>query len=158
MITSVGNPQVKRIVQLNQKAKTRREEGVFAVEGLKMFMEAPPLLIEKVFLTEAAARREDVRDKRKKDNLSFEMVSDSVFSHISDTKTPQGILALVRMQEWQKDDILNRRNPFFIILEDLQDPGNAGTIIRTGEGAGVDAVFLTRGSVDVTNPKVIRSI
>ena len=157
MITSVGNPQVKRIVQLNQKAKARREEGVFVTEGLKMFMEAPSGMIEKVFLTETAARREDVRDKLKSDNLAFEMVSDPVFSHMSDTKTPQGVLALVHMPEWQTEDILNRRNPFFVILEDLQDPGNAGTIIRTGEGAGVDAVFLTRGSVDVTNPKVIRS-
>ena len=157
MITSVGNPQVKRIVQLNQKAKARREEGVFVAEGLKMFMEAPPFLIEKVFMTETAARREDVREKLKRDSLSFEIVSDPVFSHISDTKTPQGILALVRTPKWKTEDILNRRNPFFVILEDLQDPGNAGTIIRTGEGAGVDAVFLTRGSVDVTNPKVIRS-
>ena len=76
---------------------------------------------------------------------------------MSDTQTPQGILTVLKKPSYTVDDILQGENPLVMILEDLQDPGNAGTIFRTGEGAGVSGIFLTRTCVDVTNPKVIRS-
>ncbi len=157
MITSAGNPQVKRVVQLNQKAKLRREEGVFTAEGLKMFLEAPSRLIEKVFISESAAGNDMILKKIRAEALNSEIVSDQVFVRMSDTRTPQGVLTIVRNPEWSPEEILGRNDPLVVVLEDLQDPGNAGTIIRTAEGAGADGVFLTRGSVDITNPKVIRA-
>ena len=89
---------------------------------------------------------------------SFEIVSDSVFSTMSDTKTPQGILALVKKREYTLEEMLaGGQTPFLMLLENLQDPGNLGTIVRAGEGAGITGVIMSRDTVDIYNPKVIRS-
>ena len=143
MITSIQNTQVKNIIKLNQKAKVRREQKLFIAEGRKMFMEAPDQWIEKVYVSEHILEDQELMEKVRK--FSWEAVEDNVFRQMSDTQTPQGVLTVLK------------QNPLFMVLEDLQDPGNAGTIIRTGEGAGVKAVFLTKTCVDITNPKVIRA-
>ena len=69
--------------------------------------------------------------------VDVELVSDSVMKEISDTMTPQGVLALVKMLKYSLSDLLNQKDPLFLVLENLQDPGNLGTILRTGEGAGI---------------------
>ena len=145
MITSVNNGQVKNIIQLNQKTKARREQGLFVAEGRKMFGEAPRDWISKVYVSEALSGDAELMAQVEK--LPYEIVADSVFRQMSDTQTPQVIMT----------DILGGKNPLVMILEELQDPGNAGTILRTGEGAGVSGVLLTKTCVDITNPKVIRS-
>ena len=76
---------------------------------------------------------------------------------MSDTKTPQGVLCLMKWPRYSLDDLLIRRNGIFVVLEDLQDPGNLGTIIRTGEGAGIAGVIMSRDTVDIFNPKTIRA-
>ncbi|MBQ9063866.1 MAG: RNA methyltransferase [Blautia sp.] len=157
MITSESNPQVKRVMQLCQKAKKRQEEGVFIAEGIKMFMEAPVNLVEKVYVSESAAGNDLVQGKITAEGLSDEIVSDRIFARMSSTQTPQGVLTVVKKPDFSAAQILDKKDPLIIVLEDLQDPGNAGTIIRTAEGAGADGVFLTHGSVDITNPKVIRA-
>ena len=155
MITSTSNPQVKRLLQLQKKSKARNDENVFIVEGLRMYVEAPCEQVEKVYVSESLYNRK--KQDLNLQKFAFEILSDSVFEHVSDTKTPQGILCVVRQKEYDLEKLLNLENPHFIVLDNLQDPGNAGTIIRTAEGAGVDAVFLSRESVDVYNPKCIRS-
>ena len=155
MITSVQNTQVKNIIKLNQKAKARREQKLFVAEGRKMFQEAPDSWIEKVYVSENLLEDEEVMEKVRR--FSWEAVENSVFRQMCDTQTPQGILTVLRQPSYNIEDIFLDREPLIMVLEDLQDPGNAGTIIRTGEGAGVNAVFLTRTCVDITNPKVIRA-
>lgn len=155
MISSTSNPQVKRLVQLQKKSKARNEENVFIVEGIRMFAEVPKKRVEKVYISES------LYNKKKQDldlnEMSFEILSDSVFQHVSDTKTPQGILCVVKQKHYNIEDLLKIENPHFMVLDNLQDPGNLGTIVRTAEGAGVDAVFLSKESVDIFNPKTIRS-
>ncbi len=154
MITSSSNPQLKNIIQLNKKAKVRREQGVFVVEGWKMYTEVPKEQLEKIYISEHFLEKHpDVL----KEHPGCEVVADRVFSSISDTQTPQGILCLVKQKERELKEILKKENPFLILLEDLQDPGNVGTIIRTAEGAGVDGVIMTKNCVDIYNPKTIRS-
>lgn len=155
MITSVSNAQVKNVILLNQKAKARREQGLFVAEGRKMFGEAPKDWVSKVYVTEALSGDEELM--KKVSEYPHEIVADSVFKQMSDTQTPQGILTVLKKPSYTLEDVLQGENPLVMVLEDLQDPGNAGTIIRTGEGAGICGVILTRTSVDVTNPKVIRS-
>ena len=155
MITSVNNGQVKNIIQLNQKTKARREQGLFVAEGRKMFGEAPADWIEKVYVSETLTSDPALMEQVEK--LPYDIVSDSVFRQMSDTQTPQGILTVLRRPSYTLEDILGGKNRLVMVLEDLQDPGNAGTILRTGEGAGVSGVLLTRTCVDITNPKVIRS-
>ena len=155
MITSVNNGQVKNIIQLNQKTKARREQGLFVAEGRKMFGEAPADWIEKVYVSETLTS--DPVLMKQVEKLPYDIAADSVFRQMSDTQTPQGILTVLRRPSYTLEDILGGKNPLVMVLEDLQDPGNAGTILRTGEGAGVSGVLLTRTCVDITNPKVIRS-
>ena len=71
--------------------------------------------------------------------------------------TPQGVLALVKMMKYSLEDLLEQEKPLFLVLENLQDPGNLGTILRTGEGAGINGVIMSHDTVDIYNPKVTRS-
>ena len=163
MITSMSNPQMKKAQQLLKKARTRREEGLFVAEGIKMFGEAPKDRLQKVYAAASFAEKEEFQKILKEKGLEnpgdkVEIVDDKVFKSLSDTVTPQGVLCLISMKDWSLEEILEGvENPLLMILEDLQDPGNLGTIIRTGEGAGITGVILSRTSVDVFNPKVIRS-
>ena len=155
MITSLQNSQVKNIIKLNQKAKARKEQGLFIAEGRKMFLEAPLSWIDKVYAAESMEEDDEVM--KKASQTSWETVADSVFRQMSDTQTPQGVLTVLRKPSYHIEEIVGKENPIIVVLEDLQDPGNAGTIFRTAEGAGVDGVFLTKTCVDITNPKVIRA-
>ena len=146
-----------------KKAKVRHEEQIFAVEGIKMFREAPKERIEKIYLAESFAKKEEcssiLREKGiRQGDILVETVDDRIFKSVSDTVTPQGVLCLIRMEQYTLEDMIKGEDaPFLMILEDLQDPGNLGTILRTGEGAGVTGIVLSKNSVDVFNPKVIRS-
>lgn len=157
MITSTSNAQVKQVAALTKKAKYRKETGLFVVEGGKMFSELPKERIHAVYATEKfladSAHREMMKGVRK-----VETVSDDVLKAMSDTQTPQGILALVKQYEYRVEDILKCPGPAHImILETIQDPGNLGTILRAGEGAGVTGIIMNNGTADIYNPKVIRS-
>lgn len=154
MITSSSNPQLKNIVQLNQKAKARREQGLYVVEGYKMYREAPKEQIKKVYVS---SRFLEKHPEIRKEHPDAEEVEDRIFASVSDTRTPQGILCVMHQQSWTLEKMLEKENPLLMILEDLQDPGNVGTIFRTAEGAGVDGIILTKNSVDIYNPKTIRS-
>lgn len=155
MITSTSNNRVKKLVALSQKAKLRREEDVFIVEGPKMFLEAPRAWIKEVYVSESFLKKCTFREDL--DVIGYEIVADEVFQKISDTKTPQGILSVLKQPHYEIEDLLKKENPLFVVLEDIQDPGNLGTIFRAGEGAGIDGVIMTRETADLFNPKVIRS-
>lgn len=155
MITSLNNEQVKNIIQLNQKTKARKKQGLFVAEGRKMFREAPRDWISKVYVSESLSQDEELMMQVR--NVPHEIAADPVFRQMSDTQTPQGILTVLKTPSYTIEEIVHKKAPLLMVLEDLQDPGNAGTIFRTGEGAGVDGILLTKNCVDVTNPKVIRS-
>ena len=155
MITSTGNAQVKELLQLQKKSKARNERNVFVVEGIKMFSEAPRNRIEKVFISETLFNRK--KQELNLDGLKIEILSDKVFSHVSDTKTPQGILCIMRQKKTKLEEIFAQKPEHLMILDNLQDPGNLGTIVRTAEGAGVSGIILSKDCVDIYNPKTIRS-
>lgn len=155
MITSTANSRVKRVVQLQEKSKARLAEGVFVAEGIKMFLEAPLEQIEEVYLTEAlAGRNPEVLGKVRQ--CQWEMVTEEIFQRMSDTRTPQGVLCVMKRFHYKLTDLL-KPDALLVILEDIQDPGNLGTILRTGEGAGITGVIMSRDTVDIYNPKTIRS-
>lgn len=151
MITSENNAQLKNVSNLLRKTKERQEQRLFVVEGRKMFREACELgLVEKAYLAESyASECGDIY-------CEHEVVSDDVFNKIAETVTPQGVLALVRLPDCNPEGKLKNAKKL-VLLENLQDPGNLGTIVRTAEAAGIDAVVLSKNSVDVFNPKVVRS-
>lgn len=153
MITSTSNQQMKNLSLLMKKAKARNEQGIFIVEGRKMAEEIPDGWLEKTYVSESF-------EKENGDflvNWEYEVVSDSVFKSVSDTQTPQGILCLVKKPEYELEQLLVGEDTHLLILESIQDPGNLGTMLRTGEGAGISGVIMNQTSVDLFNPKTIRS-
>ena len=155
MINSVSNKQVRRAVQLAGKAKARREEGLFVAEGLRMCRECPPDQVEILYVTPEFAAREE--NRRWLASYRHEMVSEAVMRAMADTKTPQGVLGLVRQPSWSLSDVLGGENTLILVLETIQDPGNLGTMLRAGEGAGVTGLVMNRETADIFSPKVIRS-
>lgn len=156
MITSSGNRQMKQILQLNKKSKTRYEQRVFVAEGMKMCLEAPGESIEAMYVSESFL--EDSEKCRKIQGYDYEVVSDRVFQAVSDTKTPQGILCVIKMPEYSLNDLLGKdRKGHLLILDTIQDPGNLGTMIRTGEAAGITGIVMNQTTVDLFHPKTIRA-
>ncbi len=155
MITSSSNHHVKQVVQLQKKSKVRNERGCFIVEGVKMALEAPRERIFQVYAAASFYEEQGMPEPLK--GLPAEIVEDRLFSQMSDTKTPQGLMCLVRQYQYRPSDIWGRDNPLILVLENLQDPGNVGTIFRTAEGAGADGIILSDSCVDIYHPKTIRA-
>lgn len=153
MITSSSNAQVKRVIQLNKKARERKKQRIFVAEGRKMFQEVPKTWLEHVYVTENFKNEH----KNLLSGIDYEIVEDNVFSQMSDTQAPQGVLCTVKMPSYSLNQVLGGKNPLCLVMEDLQDPGNVGTILRTAEGAGVTGILLSKNTVDLFNPKTIRS-
>ena len=159
MITSNSNPKVKQIIQWQNKSKERRSAGIFLTEGYKMFEEAPEESIQQIFVSADALDKIGVLPelRKKLDRIGYETVTGDIFLRMSDTQTPQGILCVVKRPVYSLDRLLQTKVPLLVVLEDLQDPGNLGTIIRTGEGAGITGVIMSAHTVDIFNPKTIRA-
>lgn len=151
MLTSENNGQLKNLSALMKKSKERQEQGLFVTEGRKMFNEALEMgIVEKAFLSENYLR------ECGEVSCPYETVSNEVFNKISETVTPQGVLALVKIPGAMASERVKEAKSL-VLLENLQDPGNLGTIIRTAEAAGIDGIVLSRNCVDPYNPKVVRS-
>ena len=156
VITSTSNEQIKKLIQLKEKSKVRKTTGTFTVEGKKMFVEIPAEDLVSVYVSETFLKENGELVKEKK----YQIVSDQVFKKISDTVTPQGIVAVVKQKSYSIDYIIEKRNKeksCIVVLDRLQDPGNMGTIVRTGEAAGISGIIMSKDSADIYNPKVIRS-
>ncbi|MCD8299893.1 MAG: RNA methyltransferase [Clostridiales bacterium] len=171
MISSMANPAVKALVRLQKQAKERRRQELFIVEGIRGVGEAPEERIERIyvsesFLSQISAENPSVGQTGTDQGndtaellagRDYEILSDSVFSHVSDTQTPQGIMAVVRMRKCLVEEIFSGDNGLWLVLENIQDPGNLGTMFRTAEGAGVSGIIMDGSTVDVYNPKTVRS-
>ncbi|HIW60010.1 MAG TPA: RNA methyltransferase [Candidatus Anaerobutyricum avicola] len=154
MITSTSNGRIKNIMNLKNSARARRQQDCFLVEGPRMFFETPKERLKEVYVTGEFEKKY----RECLEGCRYEVISDAVCRHLSDTKTPQGVTALVKKKESTLEEILaGEQPPCLFLLENLQDPGNLGTILRTSEGAGVSGVIMNRETVDPYNPKVIRS-
>lgn len=164
MITSTSNQQMKQISLLLKKSKERKNTKTFVVEGPRMVVEAPVERLKAVYVAEGFENNKEnsvlvkeLKDKCNKANAVYEVVADNVFKSVSDTQTPQGIMAVVTMPEYSLEQLLSGNKTHLLILESIQDPGNLGTMVRTGEGAGVTGIIMNKTTVDLFNPKTIRS-
>ena len=164
MITSANNQQLKQVSALLKKAKERKERKAFVVEGPRMVVEAPVESLKAVYVAESFEKNQENQnllkelEKKCQDaGAVFETVADAVFKNVSDTQTPQGIMAVVAMPEYSFEQLLDGDKTHLLILESIQDPGNLGTMLRTGEGAGITGVIMNKTTVDLFNPKTIRS-
>ena len=148
ILTSKNNPLIKETAALKEK-KGRKETGLFLVEGWKMARECQKsdFEIERVFVAESYEGEVDFPEE------VVIRVSDDVFRHLSDEKTPQGILCRVRIP----DTPLTAPKGKCLLLDGVADPGNLGTILRTANAAGYAEAYLTKECADPFSPKSVRA-
>ena len=149
IIESNQNKIIKEVNALKAK-KERDKTGLFILEG-KRLVEEIPNSWEIKYLLKAESYSEDINFE------NVYTVKDSLFEKISETVNPQGILAVCHIKEFDVTNGDYSNSPFFVVLENVTDPGNMGTLIRTADAAGADGIFLSKGCVDIYNPKVIRA-
>lgn len=175
MITSKSNPKIKHLKELIDNRRSRTKDGAFVVEGYKMFIEAPTELIREIYIdaevydklkescsetplsvTSDRVKNKTIEKLRECEGkaIYIETVSHELMIKVSDTETPQGIIVVLDQLKYELKDLLGSN---MLILENIQDPGNLGTMIRTAEGAGVSGILMTKGCVDIYNPKTVRS-
>jgi TrmH family RNA methyltransferase len=155
------SPRVRAVAKL-AKRPARLETGLFLLEGPQAVSEAltyRPGLIVELYATPTALERypEIAALAEEQPDFDVEFVSEEVLAVMSDTVTPQGFIAVAHQFPTSMKDIFNAEPKLIAILEEVRDPGNLGTIIRAADSAGADAVILTGRSVDLYNPKVVRS-
>ncbi len=148
MIESRNNEKLKIVRSLLERSSAREKLDAFVIEGIKLFREAPPERLREVYVSSSFRKAHP--------EIEATEVSDGVFDKISDVKTPQGILAVVKRRFAAEEELL-REGGFLVVLEGIQDPGNLGTIIRTGEGAGIAGVIMDENTADPYSPKTVRA-
>lgn len=159
IITANSNKQVKNVINLQKSKKARTEQGYFVCEGRRMFEEARDCALAEIvraYVSESFYNDYIQGDTGYMGDCDYEIVKDSVFSGMSETVTPQGVMAVVRQAKYNLDEVIGGPARL-LLLEDIQDPGNLGTLIRTAEAAGISGIVMSIGTADVYNPKVIRS-
>lgn len=152
-ITSTNNETIKYFISLNDK-KTRMNAKRFIVEGYHLVNEASKTnLLEAIIST-------DEKELKKINNVKRYLVNDAIINKIATTKNPQNILGIVKMLDHNITNLLpivKGNKTKLIMLDDVNDPGNLGTIIRTAAGLGYDGIIMSPNTVDLYNEKVIRS-
>jgi len=158
MITSPSNEKIKLVRALQDKRRTREAEQLFVVEGIRLVEEAlraraPIKLV--LHTDDLDPRGQAALSELTRLDIPVETVTPKVMAAASDTETPQGLLALATLPS--SSLLLPPSFSFALTLDKLSDPGNLGTILRTADAAGVEAVFIAPDTVDVYNPKVVRA-
>lgn len=223
IITSASNPRIRRLVELQKKAKLRRETGLFVIEGVRLCADTPAKYIKEVYVTENRIHSASEKENRILKEHPVTIVSEEVMAKAAQTTTPQGILCVAKMPVYSREKMLRSaaadpahgsavdpaavpahdfaadpaavpahdsivdsaavpaldsavhpaavpafdsgtdpaaghgNPPLLLVLEDIQDPGNLGTIFRTAEAAGATGIVMSRGTVDIFHPKVVRA-
>lgn len=158
IISSKDNELVKNIKKLKDK-KYRDLENVYIVEGIKMVKEA---ILENSSIKQIII----CDDCEKSDLISKEMmyeiakydciyVTNKIFKYITEVQSPQGVMAIIEKNN--KDKEINYNEDIIVVLDDIQDPGNLGTILRTVDSIGLSQILVSKGTADPYNPKVVRS-
>lgn len=157
IITSKNNDIVKYISFLAEKSG-REQYGCFWIEGLRAVSEAiKEKAVKRLIVSQTFAATKDFEYISKSyGNSDAVILSDALFQHISQTRTPQGIGAVCNIKRYDLQKIL-RQESRILLLEDVRDPGNMGTVIRTAAAAGFKGIIASDGCVDIYNPKVVRS-
>ena len=159
LISSKENKRIKYIKKLISSASFRREEGVFAAEGLRLCSDALDSsadILSAYFSESFCDRHPDFVGRAARSAAECFVLRDGIFSAASDTKTPQGVLFVIKRLDKTIDFDKIKDNGKVLALENLQDPVNLGTVLRTAEAMGIDAVILSRDCCDVYSPKVAR--
>jgi RNA methyltransferase, TrmH family len=156
VITSSQNPKLKLVRSLMGRAGDRREENAFVVEGVRLVEEAVSAgwnFRFALYTDGLSERGNNLLGRLKEKDIEVDEVAGDLLQKLSDTETPQGILAVLEFSELSSPE-----NPDFILIPDqIRDPGNLGTLLRTAAATGVEAVLLPPETTDAFAPKVLRA-
>lgn len=159
LLTSKENQNIKNAIKLKKSSKFRKQTGCFTAEGLRVCYDAmlSGASITTLFVTEDAAEKHSEKFSRLfsyADKTLF--VSSDIFSLISDTQTPQGFLCVIKALDKTGHFDTIKNGGKFLALDNVQDPSNLGTILRSAEAFGVSGIIMSSDCCDVYNPKVVR--
>lgn len=157
-ITSRENPAIKELAGLLTQKKLRDRTGLFALEGVRLCADAAlsGVRIRVLLLTSQAREQYPECEALEKSAARTLLIDSGLAQRISDTKTPQGVFCICEKLDNQKSTVTINRSGKYLVLSDLQDPGNFGAILRTAQALGVDGVFAC-GCPDPYSPKLLRS-
>ena len=157
-ISSKDNEFIKHIKKLKDK-KFRDESNEYIVEGIKLVEEAIKeyAKIKQIVICEECTKTQEIPKKLMYEIASYECiyVTQNIVSNITEVKSPQGVLAVIEKQNSEKQ--INYNEDIIVALDDIQDPGNLGTILRTIDSIGLKQILVSKGTADCYNPKVVRS-
>lgn len=157
-ITSKENKIIKHIIKLKEK-KYRKEYNEYIIEGAKIVQEAiqEKAKIKQIIISENAINTDLIQNHLKEElqKIDYIQVPSKIFKLISEVEKPQGILAIIEKEKQEENIDVNQ--DIILALDELQDPGNLGTIIRTADSVGLKQILISKGTTEAYNPKVIRS-
>ncbi|MGC4040139.1 MAG: RNA methyltransferase [Flavobacterium sp.] len=155
-ITSTQNPFIKSLIQLQEKAKARKQSGTFLIEGMREI----ELAIKGNYEIETVLFvPEIISNPHLFDSQDFQIIeiSKEVYQKLAYRDTTEGILAVAKTKSLQLSDLKLPENPLIIVLEALEKPGNIGAVLRTADAANIDAVIIANPKTDLYNPNIVRS-
>lgn len=157
-ITSAQNPLIKALIQLQEKAKSRKQTGTFIIEGkreIELALKGNYALETILFLPEIIS--ETQINKLTNQQLNIIEISKEVYQKLAYRDSTEGIIAVAKSKSLQLSDLKLKENPLILVLESIEKPGNIGAMLRTADAAKVDAVIIANPKSDVYNPNTIRS-
>jgi len=156
-ITSSQNPFIKSLVQLQEKAKARKQSGTFLIEGMREIELATKGNYEIETILYLPELVSGVQIKKLKGNPELIEISKEVYQKLAYRDTTEGILAIAKTKSLKLSDLKLPENPLIVVMEALEKPGNVGAVLRTCDAANVDAVIIANPKTDLFNPNIIRS-
>lgn len=163
-ITSAQNPKIKLLLELQEKSKTRRKEGLFVVEGRRELLhciesgyEVHTLFICRDILGETDLNEISYALKTQKDQAGLFEIPPQLYDKVAYRGGTEGVIAELKCKEHGLTDLTVKENPLVVVLESVEKPGNLGAVLRSADAAGVDAVIVCDPLTDMYNPNLIRS-
>lgn len=157
-IESVQNPFIKSLVQLQEKAKVRKQEGKFLIEGkreIELALKGGYEIETILFLPEIISENQLSGITNKEINIVE--ISKEVYQKLAYRNTTEGLLAVAKTKKLNLDDLKLSKNPLILVAEAIEKPGNLGAILRTADAANIDAVIIANPKTDLYNPNIVRS-
>ena len=157
-ITSSQNPYIKTLVQLQEKAKARKQSGTFLIEGMReieLAIKGKYEIETILFLPELVTEKQI--NKLSSNRIEVIEISKEVYQKLAYRDTTEGILAVAKTKSLQLTDLKLPENPLIMVMEAIEKPGNIGAMLRTCDAANIDAVIIANPKTDLYNPNIVRS-
>lgn len=158
-ITSIQNPYIKSLVQLQEKAKVRKQTGTFLIEGqreIELAIKGGYEIETVLFLPEIISEKE-IKNHINSSEVEIIEISKEVYQKLAYRDTTEGIIAVARTKSLALSDLKLSKNPLILVGESIEKPGNIGAILRTADAANIDAVIIVNPKSDLYNPNIVRS-